>query len=140
MRDCERCSTRCAGCASVCLSHHQFSGASCDDVDMETSKIATWGKAGYAKSAFSDASPTLRFGSKMERRKEELPAGTELHAAAAFFVKDLVRHTLFSFSLSVTSVCSHSLLRRLLAAAQTKRRFRDRSNRTWPRERVHLRN
>lgn len=25
-----------------------------------------------------------------------LPAGTELHAAAAFFVKDLARHTLFS--------------------------------------------
>lgn len=60
-----------------------------------------------------------------------MPAGTELHAAAAFFVKGLVRHAFFPPS--VTSVCSLSLTTPVgCGTKQTK--FRDRSNGTWPKK------
>jgi hypothetical protein len=78
------------------------------------------GEGGIRKSAFSDASPTLRFGSNDGERLSGLcpPERNYMQLQLQLFSSRVWSDTLFSLPLSLSH--AHSFLRRLLAAAQNK--------------------
>lgn len=90
------------------------------------------GEGGIRKSAFSDASPTLRFGSNDGERLSGLCPPERNYMQLQLFSSRVWSDTLF-FPPSVTSVCSLSLTTPVgCGTKQTK--FRDRSNGTWPKK------